>query len=543
MEGLHTPLVVGELVRGRAERLGDAVFLRFRDTSLTYAQMERFSNRCANAFRDLGVQKDDKVAIMLPNCPEFLHVWFGLAKLGAVEVPINTSYKGEFLRYIVDQSDSKVLVIDGDWLPRVLRVLEGLPKLKTIVVRGEVVTDEVAGPTAGSAATPGVAPRVAVIAWNEFFAAPEDPVEADVQPQDACSIIYTSGTTGLSKGALGSHKFWVVVAQKMLEYREGTKDDVFYTFLPLYHFNAQVLTVLSALVAEASMVLSDKFSASGFWDDIRRFGATQFNYLGAVIPILVKQPPRPDDRDNPARIALGAGCPADVMVEAEERFGITCMEGFGMSEIGIPIHVRAHDRRPGSCGKPLDIYDIRLVDDQDEVVPVGEPGEIVFRPREPYTMMTGYYNMPEKTLEAYRNLWFHSGDLGRRDADGYFYFVDRKKDALRRRGENISSFEVERAINTHPAVLESAAVAVKSELAEDEVKICVVLRPGATLAPEDLVTYADERMPYFAVPRYIEFLDALPKTPTERIQKYVLKEAGVTPTTWDREKAGVKVTR
>lgn len=535
MPGTNTPLVVGDLVRERAERLGDAVFLRFRDQSFTYAQMHRFSNRCAHAFRGLGVQKDDKVAIMLPNCPEFLHLWFGLAKLGAVEVPINTSYKGEFLRHIIDQSDSQVLVIDGDWLPRVMSILDRLPKLETIVVR--------AGADPAACVVDAAGRHVPILTWEEFFAAPDDPIEADVQPQDACSIIYTSGTTGLSKGALGSHKFWVVVAQKMLEYREGTKDDVFYTFLPLYHFNAQVLTVLSAMVAEASMVLSDKFSASGFWDDIRRYGATQFNYLGAVIPILTKQPPRPDDRDNPARIALGAGCPADVMAEAEERFGITCMEGFGMSEIGIPIHVRAHDRRSGSCGKPLDIYDIRLVDDQDEEVPVGEPGEIVFRPREPFTMMTGYYNMPEKTLEAYRNLWFHSGDLGRQDADGYFYFVDRKKDALRRRGENISSFEVERAINTHPAVLESAAVAIKSELAEDEVKICVVLRPGASLAPEELIRYADERMPYFAVPRYVEFLDALPKTPTERIQKYVLKEAGVTPTTWDREKAGVKVTR
>lgn len=545
MPGTNTPLVVGELVRERAERLGDAVFLRFRDQSFTYAQMDRFSNRCAHAFRHLGVEKDDKVSIMLPNCPEFLHLWFGLAKLGAVEVPINTSYKGEFLRYIVDQSDSKVLVIDSDWLPRVLPILDQLPKLETIVVRGEIPANAAdgAGPDPAAGAIDSTGRRVRILTWEEFFAAPEDPVEAGVQPQDACSIIYTSGTTGLSKGALGSHKFWVVVAQKMLEYREGTKDDVFYTFLPLYHFNAQVLTVLSALVAESQMVLSDKFSASGFWDDIRRYGATQFNYLGAVIPILAKQPARPDDRDNPARIALGAGCPVDVMLEAEERFGITCLEGFGMSEIGIPIHVRVHDRRPGSCGKPLDIYEIRLVDDQDEEVPVGEPGEIVFRPREPFTMMSGYYNMPEKTLEAYRNLWFHSGDLGRQDADGYFYFVDRKKDALRRRGENISSFEVERAINTHPAVLESAAVAIKSELAEDEVKICVVLRPGAVLAPEELIRYADERMPYFAVPRYVEFLDALPKTPTERIQKYLLKEAGVTPTTWDREKAGVKVTR
>ncbi len=347
----------------------------------------------------------------------------------------------------------------------------------------------------------------------------------------------------VSKGALGCHNFWMVVAKKMLEHRDGRQDDIFLTFLPLYHINAQVLTTLTALVAGAQMVLLDRFSASQFWDEIRYYGATQFNYLGAVIPILAKQPEKSDDADNPARIALGAGCPPAIMDEVEQRFGIKCLEGFGMTEIGIPVHVMPDDRRKGSCGKPMDIYEIRLFDDNDNEVPVGEIGEIVFRPREPFTMMSEYYKMPEKTLEACRNMWFHTGDLAKKDADGYLYFVDRKKDALRRRGENISSFEVERAINTHPKVLESAAVAVRSELAEDEVKICVVLKPGKELSPEELISYSVERMPYFAVPRYVEFMESLPKTPTERTQKYLLKQAGVTPKTWDREKAGIKVTR
>lgn len=531
MQRTLTPPVIGELVQERAGRLGDKVFLRFKEQTFTYEQVDRLSNRCAHAFRGLGVTKSDKISLMLPNCPEFIHLWFGAAKIGAVEVPVNTSYKGEFLRHIVDQSDSRLLVIDHEYLDCLRLIEDDLGKLERVIVVGS---------------PPGEHPkssRIPSLAYEEFLDAPESPVEAEVQPWDPQSIIYTSGTTGLSKGALSSHKFWVVVAEKLLEYREGTKDDVFYTFLPLYHFNAQVLTTLTALVAEAQMVLSDRFSASSFWDDVRACGATQFNYLGAVMPILAKQPERPDDRDNPVRIALGAGCPPAVMAEVEERFGLTCLEGFGMSEIGIPIHVRVNDRRPGSCGKPLDIYEIKLVDDQDQEVPVGEPGEIVFRPKEPFTMMSEYYRMPEKTLEAFSNLWFHSGDLARKDADGYYYFLDRKKDALRRRGENISSFEVERAINSHPAVLESAAVAVKSELAEDEVKICVVLRPGSSLSPEELIRYANDRMPYFAVPRYVEFLERLPKTPTERVQKFLLKEAGVTPTTWDREKAGVKVTR
>jgi crotonobetaine/carnitine-CoA ligase len=382
-----------------------------------------------------------------------------------------------------------------------------------------------------------------MMSFEEFFNNSEDPVDVKVLPSDALSIIYTSGTTGLSKGALGPHKFWIVCAEKMLEYREGGKDDIFYTFMPFYHFNAQCLTTVTTLVAEAQMVIAERFSASRFWDDARHYGATQFNYLGGVIPILAKQPERPNDADNPIRIALGAGCPPAVMEEVEKRFGIKCLEGFGMTEIGIPIHVRVNDRRPGSCGKPMDIYEIKLFDDQDKEVPVGEVGEIVFRPREPFIMMLEYYNMPEKTLEAFRNLWFHTGDLAKKDADGYFYFVDRKKDALRRRGENISSFEVERAVNSHPSVLESAAVAVPSELGEDEVKICVVLKPGATLIPEELIKYCNDRMPYFAVPRFVEFMESLPKTPTDRVEKYKLKQAGITTNTWDREKAGVQVTR
>jgi crotonobetaine/carnitine-CoA ligase len=531
MDNKGAQRVLGKLIEDRAKKNGDRTFLRFKDLRFSYMDMDRFSNRCAHAFQGLGVTKGDKVSIMLPNCPEYIFIWFGLSKIGSVEVPVNNSYKGEFLRHIVDQSDSKIFVVAAEFLDR-LKLIEGsLSKLEKVIVMGEVSREEMK------------AFRVPVIAWDDFFAASEEPVDVEVFPWDPLSIIYTSGTTGLSKGALGCHNFWIVCAEKMLEYRDSRREDVFLTFLPLYHFNAQVLTTLITLIVEAEMVLLDRFSASRFWDEIRHYGATQFNYLGAVMPILAKQPERPDDLDNPARIALGAGCPPAVMAEVEKRFGIKCLEGFGMTEIGIPVHVRVDDRREGSCGKPMDIYEMKLVNDQDEEVPPGENGEIIFRPRVPFVMMSEYYNMPEKTLEVYRNLWFHTGDLARKDEDGYFYFVDRKKDALRRRGENISSFEVERAINSHPKVLESAAVAAKSELAEDEVKICVVLKPGETLTPEELIEWVNDRMPYFAVPRFVEFMEALPKTPTERVQKYLLKQAGITPNTWDREKAGMQLSR
>lgn len=531
MSKTSTPQVLSELIEDRAQRNAERIFLRFKDQSFTYDEMNRYANRCANALINHGVVKGDKISIMLANCPEYIHIWFGSAKMGAVEVPINTSYKGEFLRHIVDQSDSKVFFIDREYLDRVKIIEDALPKIKKVVVLGGFKKEEAAGY------------KIPTISFEEFFNAPDTPVDVKIYPSDPQNIIYTSGTTGLSKGALGPHKCWITVAEQLLPLREGGRDDIFYTFMPLYHMNGQCLTVITALLAEAQVVLSDKFSASRFWDDIRRCGATQFNYLGAVIPILAKQPEKPEDIDNPVKIAFGAGCPQNVMDVFEKRFGLKCMEGFGMTEIGIPIHTTLYDRRPGSCGQALPIYEIKLVDDYDNEVPVGEPGEIVFRPKEPFTMMLEYYNMPDKTLETYRNLWFHTGDLAKRDEDSYYYYIDRKKDSLRRRGENISSFEVETAINTNPKILESAAVAVRAEMPEDEVKICVVLKPGEKMTPEELIEFAVERMPYFAVPRFVEFMDSLPKTPTERVQKYLLKEAGITSNTWDREKAGIEVKR
>jgi crotonobetaine/carnitine-CoA ligase len=531
MKKEETPKVLGKLIENKAKKLGNKVFLRFKNKSYSYEEMDLQANKYANGYKRIGIKKNDKVSFMLPNSPELIFLWFGAAKIGAVEVPINTSYKGEFLRHIVDQSDSRILVIAPDYIDRVKLIQDDLKKLEKVIILGDFDKKDIEGL------------KIPVIHFQEFIEGPTTPVDIAVYPWDPHNIIYTSGTTGLSKGALAPHKFWLIVAEKTLELRQGTKDDIFYTFLPLYHFNAQCLTVMTAMIAEAEMVLSDKFSASRFWDEIRKYEATQFNYLGAVIPILNKQPQKPNDRDNPVRIAFGAGCPQNVMDEFEKRFGLTCMEGFGMSEIGIAIHVTLNDRKPGSCGKVLDICEIKLVDDYDNEVPIGEPGEIIFRPKEPYTMMLEYYNMPIKTLEAYNNLWFHTGDLAKRDDDGYYYFVDRKKDSLRRRGENISSFEVERAINMHPKILESAAVAVTSELAEDEVKICVVLKPGETLSPKELIEHAADRIPYFAVPRYVEFLKSLPKTPTERVQKFQLRLAGITEKTWDRERAGIEIKR
>jgi crotonobetaine/carnitine-CoA ligase len=524
--------VVGKLIQEKSRQHGDRVFLTFKGEKVTYEQLDSLSNRFANGFRDLGVQKGDKVAIMMVNHPNYLYAWFGAAKLGAVEVPINTAYKGDLLNHILNNSESKLLIIDASFLERLLLIKNDLKKLKKIICHGAMdkkLSESIPVP---------------ISSMDELFDGPSDPPQVEVSPKDPVGIIYTSGTTGLSKGAVCPNNYFLHLAKLVVQLREANSQDILYTFLPLFHINAQLMTVMAALVSDAKVVLSDRFSASTFWDEMREHRVTQFNYLGAVMTILAKQEQRPGERDNTVRIAFGAACPQDVMARLEERFGLICLEGFGMTEIGIVIHDDIRARRTGSCGRVLgEFFEVRLVDDDDMEVGIGEVGEIIVRPKKPYIMMTEYYNMPDKTLEVYRNLWFHTGDYAKKDADGYFYFVDRKKDAIRRRGENISSFEVEKAINTHPKVLESAVFAVPSDLGEDEVKANIVLKPHESLPAEDLIRYCNERMAYFAVPRYLEFVEGLPKTPTNRIEKYRLRELGVTENTWDREQAGIKVTR
>lgn len=525
-------MTVGKLIQQKAVIHGDRTFLYFKDEKFSYTRMDQISNQCAWSMRRMGLEKNDKIAIMMVNHPSYLHVWFGAAKLGVVEVPINTAYKGDLLTHILNNSESRVLVMDSDFLDRVPLIQNDLAGLERIIVRGEV--------------DPEVARSVSIpiSSIDALFDAPADPIEVDVSPSDPVAIIYTSGTTGLSKGVVCPNNFYIHTGKLVAQLRDANENDVLYTFLPLFHINAQLMTVLAGLVSDARAVLSDKFSASNFWDELRKYGATQFNYLGAVMTILSKQEPKPEDKDNNIRIAFGAACPPAVMEQMEERFGIVCLEGFGMSEIGIVVHDDMHERRKGSCGRVLDeFFDVRLFDDDDNEVAAGEIGEIVVRPQKPNIMMSGYYNMPDKTLAEYRNLWFHTGDYAKKDEDGFFYFVDRKKDALRRRGENISSFEVEKVINTHPSVLESAVFAVPSELGEDEVMSAVVLKPDMNLSPEELISFCNERMAHFAVPRYLDFVQDLPKTPTNRIEKYRLRQVGITDNTWDREKAGVAIHR
>jgi crotonobetaine/carnitine-CoA ligase len=368
-------------------------------------------------------------------------------------------------------------------------------------------------------------------------------VDEDLADGDVMAINYTSGTTGPPKGAMIPHAMYPLVGAAYASWVEATRESVIYTCLPLFHANAQGLSTSGALAADCTLALGESFSATQFWNDCRRYGAHVFNYVGGMIPILMKQPERQDDADNPVKIAWGAAAPRDIWRAFEARFGLTIVEGYGTTEDSIPLTNLPSACRMGSIGVPTDLAEVAIVDAEDRPLPPGQVGEIVVRPRVAYSMMLGYYKMPEETLRRARNLWWHSGDLGYTDSDGYFYFVDRAKDCIRRRGENISTFELEKVVNRHPAVLESAALGVPSDVGEEDVKIVVRLRPGGSVTAEALVRFVEDEVPYFAVPRYVEFVDDFPKTPTERIRKHLLKERPITDATWDRERAGYVLKR
>ncbi|MBU4604422.1 MAG: AMP-binding protein [Proteobacteria bacterium] len=520
--------VLHQVLKDKAAQFGNREFLRFDQESFGYQDFDQASDRVAAGLQALGVGKGDKVAIIMGNRPEYLFLWFGLSKLGAVEVPVNTAHRGELLSYMLGQSGSKLVVAEAAFLDRLAPVLSELPQLEQVVVLGgedPFALDKPVFDYAEMVDNQGGYRRTDVL-WSDPFA-----------------IVYTSGTTGPSKGSVMPHNYALFMGEICKAAADYGPDDCLYNALPLFHGNAQFLSTMPALMSGARMVLGTRFSASNFWAEVKKHGCTEFNYIGGILQILYKAEPRPDDADNPLRILFGAGAPPDLYKPFEERFGVRLIEGYGMSEIGVPMLNTVRERKIGSCGKLLPGYEVKLVDDDGLPVSPGQPGECLLRTLEPNCMLREYHDMPAQTVEAWRDLWFHTGDYLTQDEDGYYYFVDRKKDAIRRRGENISSFEVEKGVRTHEAVLECAAVAVKSAMGEDEVMVCLTLKPGMELTPEELIAHCAEQMAYFMVPRYLRFMEALPKTPTERVQKVLLRNQGVTEDTWDREKTGFELKR
>jgi carnitine-CoA ligase len=526
---------IGRLLADKARRIGDRTWLIFGEEKYTYAEAHDISNRYANGFADLGIRKGDHVAIMMPNCPEFIWTIWGLSKLGAVSVPLNTAARGDLLRYFVTQSDSCMVVVGSDWADRMAEALAGESNVRAFVTHGDTGT-KLAG--LGK-------PLVDIRTLG--YASPREPDPELVQASDPQYIMYTSGTTGPSKGVISPHSQAHGVGRSLAQNYVYRGDDVVFTCLPLFHGNALWCSCYAAFWADCTLAVSQRFSASTFWDEIRETGATQFNSLGAMTNILLRAAPSPRDRDHRVRQTMIVPLSRETYRDVSERFGVQVTSLYAMTETFAVTMFCPDDpeAKGASAGRPRGLAEIMVVSDEDDPLPVGEVGEICVRPSEPGIIMAGYYKMPEATVRDTRNLWLHTGDRGRVDEDGYLYFVDRKKEAIRRRGENISAYEVEMLVAKHPCVMEVAAVPVTSELSEDEVMIYVVCRDGQKVSEEELVRFANRNMAHFMVPRFVHFIDALPKTASEKIEKYKLKTWAEQnrASLWDREAVGLKLER
>ena len=524
------PHTFPEWIRERAKAGGDKVALEVCGAPRTYVELDEISDRVGAGFADLGLAGGEHVALMMANSIENVESWFGLTKAGLVEIPIHTASRGGALHYVVGHADARALVIDEEFLPHLIPVAGDLEHLEHVIVNGDL------------GAADGLPARIARHALGAVRADHAAP-HLDQRPRDTCAVLHSSGTTGPPKGVVLSHEAVLHLTRHLVWLMDYTSDDRLFTTFPLFHNNAKYTSVTAAMECGGSMVMERKFSASGFWDTARARGITAFNYMGALLMMMFKQPERPDDADNPVRIAFGAPCPVEIWEPFEERFGVRLVEVFGMTEAPMACENRLDDRRIGSAGKESMTYEVRVVDEGDAPCAPDEPGEIVVRPKHPWALFTEYYKNPEATVEAWRNLWFHTGDRGRMDTDGFVYFIDRMKDCIRRRGENISSWEIESCINTLPDVVESAAYGVASDLSESDVMVAVVRRPDSDLGAAAVLDHCQGKIAHFAVPRYVRFMDALPRNHAERVQKTELRAAGVTDDTWDREAHGYVVAR
>ena len=531
-----TTHTVHGLLAARAASHPARCFLRFREQDFSFDQIDRWSNDLAGRFQGFGVRHGDLVAVMLPNRPEFVACWFALGQLGAVATLINTAMRGPALVHAMNLSRATVAIVDTSLLPSLESIRAELSTLRTLIVtdppaEADRVDDQVETQQFEMVAFP------ARSFGGSSATGPSRTVEGD-EPDEPAMVMFTSGTTGPSKGCVLSHRYAIRQAELMIEHLQLGQDDVLYCPFPLFHLDALVLTVMPALLLGATAAIGERFSASGFWNEIRDFGATVFDFMGATLTMLHKAPITTHDGENPVRLAWGVPVP-EFADEFERRFSLRLVELYGSTDAGVPIYQPLDERRrPGSCGRVIPPYDVRLFDEQDRPVERGEVGEMVIRPNEPSIMSQGYFAMPEATLAANRNLWFHTGDLARQDDDGYFYYVGRRAESIRRRGENISSFEIEEVVKLHPHVLDAAAYGVPSALTEDDVMVAVVARPGTSLDPAQLVEFCGQRMARHMVPRYVDVVDELPRTPTAKVEKHTLIARGIGPRTWDRDGHG-----
>jgi crotonobetaine/carnitine-CoA ligase len=510
-----------DLIEFQAKTRGDKPYILHGDMIVSFSEYELATARAANGLAAQGARPGDGVAIFMGNCPEYLFIFYGMPRCGFYSVPINVALKGEGLRYILENSDVKYLVVDDVLYPQFAELAQPVGAIKKIFVRRT---------------KDAPLPRGTLDLHDDLLKASSEKPNHEIDPTAITHLMYTSGTTGFPKGVVNRNRVGGVMQLMMLTNFLIQEDDILYTCLPLFHANALMLTSGFAMCRGVPFGLEKKFSASKFWEPIRRYGSTQFNALGAMIPILMKQPERPDDADNPVRMVNSAACPANLWEPFEKRFGVKIWEAYGAVDGGGVLIMNLGTAPVGSCGKPLPGMVWKLIDDNGNEVMQGQVGELITKVPERESRPVEYYKNPEASAKKVRGEWIYSGDLFYADADGNLYFVDRKTDSMRRRGENISSFEVENIIEKHPAVAESAAFGVPSELGEDEVMVWVKPREGMKVDLKDLMRHCAKHMAYFMVPRYVDVVDEIPRTGTLRVTKADMKKRGVTSRTWDREK-------
>lgn len=516
--------VLPRILLAQAERLGGKTFIDICGRTASFEEMQIVSGRLARGLRGLGVSKSDRVAMLLPNCFELVAMWFAASSLGAIEVPNNPGLKGDLLCHNLNNCGAQVLVADAGALDELARVQDRLPDVRTLILVG-------ANPREARAA--GITID-RIVSFEECMADRADFDLADVHYSDPMAILYTSGTTGPAKGALMSHHHCYSWAAGMAHNLGYTPSDSYFSALPLFHTDAQMFGIFLPLIYGTRTTLAEAFSASRFWDQVRASGATATNLLGAMAVILSRQPPSESDGANPVRI-----CQCIPMVPDpaafERRFDMRLVTGYGQTETGFVTLDTVDETRAGSCGRAHPDWEVAIVDERDRPLPAGSIGEIVSRPRKSWSMFSGYYRADAKTVQTLRNLWYHSGDAGCMDEDGWLYFKHRLNEAIRRRGENISAYEVETVAEQHPDIVESAAFGVPSDFTEEDIMVVAQRREGSMLQAAELLEHFRASAPRHMVPRYIEITDAsLPRTPTEKIARNSLKQRGVSEATFDR---------
>jgi len=504
---------IGPFLRLRAAQDGQRPYLTCGGTTYTFAETEQRCRNLARGLKARGISEGSRVLMLLPNCAEFVFTWYACSLLGAAIVPLNTNLKGVLLEAQVVDAQADAIVVSGELLP----ALDTLPE----AVRRELPWIAVVG-----GATPA-------LAFDALYATGDDDPEIPGDFRRVGFISYTSGTTGPAKGVMLPDGLAFQSACTFMRLSGMTRDDVLYSPLPLFHGLSSRMCVLPALVLGVHAVIDDRFSASRYWVQAARCKATLGYVVHAVVSLLKAQPPSPQDRAHQLRAIFNAAHDP----EFEARFGVRTLEAFAMTETSYLLYNPWPGRVMGSTGRAHEDWELQLVDDRDLPVPEGQPGELIGRPRKPYIAMQGYLNKPQATLDAWRNLWFHTGDILRCDEAGNYYYVDRKKERIRRRGENVSSSEVERGVAEHPAIAECVVLAHPAATGEDDIRLVAVLKKDAILAPPELHAWVREQLPKHMWPRYIEFVTALPRTGTGKVEKATLQRDGLSAHAWDAEAA------